>query len=123
MVMKKLCLALILIPVLLCAACAPSTVESTTEPKDWTEGICLVTGGTVVLIADGSPIVLHDQSEQGGLLEKLQTGDHIRVQHGPVMESYPAQTQVFALEYQGPGSLEEVPQQTLDQLRGLGWLD
>lgn len=93
-------------------------------PEHWTEGICLVAdGGSFLIVVDGSPIVMRDGSKEGKLFDGLQTGDHIRVVCGPIMESYPAQTTVEKLEKTGTGSLDDISAQTLEQLREMGWID
>ena len=120
--MKRICLLLTLL--LLLTACAKAAPAQTTEPETWTEGICLVAkDGPVLIVVDGGPIVMTDSSETGGLFEGLATGDRIRVVCGPIMESYPAQTQIYKLEKIGSGSINDIPEQTLEQLREMGWLD
>lgn len=85
-------------------------------------GRCLVIGeDTVMLIMDGSPIVMHPRGS-AWMLDGLATGDEILVLHDGIQESYPGGTGVYALVRLGGGSMDDIPAQVIDQLTELGWL-
>lgn len=88
-------------------------------------GRCLIADGGAVLWIDenGSPVVMHDRSKKGTLLEGLQTGDRIWILHDGIEESYPGSTGVYACIKVGSGTRADLPQDTIESLRELGWLD
>lgn len=112
---KKLTLGISVVCVLcLLAGCGGKSVMT---------GRCLVAAGGDCLIVgdDGSPIVMHDVSSGGDLLNDLATGDKIKITHDGIAESYPAQTGVYRLKVLEHGSLADIPEDTLEALRELGW--
>lgn len=88
----------------------------------FSSGRCLVADGdTVMLILEGSPIVMHPRGS-AWMLDGLATGDEILVLHDGIQESYPGGTGVYALVRLGGGSIDDIPAQVIDQLTELGWL-
>ena len=72
-------------------------------------GRCLVIGeDTVMLIMDGSPIVMHPRGS-AWMLDGLATGDEILVLHDGIRESYPGGTGVYALVRLRGGSMDDIP--------------
>lgn len=84
--------------------------------------VLIADSGSCLFIGESGAIVLSDRSEAGDLLDGLQTGDEIRITHDAVMTTYPAQTGVYACEWLGGGSIDDIPQQHIEQLTELGWL-
>lgn len=52
----------------------------------------------------------------------LTVGDKIRIKHGVILESYPAQTDIYGIEKLADGELSDIPQDALSNLEQLGWL-
>lgn len=50
------------------------------------------------------------------------TGDKIRITHGVILESYPAQTDLYSIEKLSDGELSNIPADILASLKELGWL-
>ena len=93
--------------------------------KTFETGRCVMTeGGKCVWVTeDGQPIVLHDRSDDGNLFAEVTSGDTIRfVRDEAIMESYPAQVNVYRCWKTGEGTLEDIPQETLDNLTRTGWI-
>lgn len=87
-------------------------------------GRCLVTENGAVLWVDdsGSPTVLSNRTGHADLFEGLGSGDRIWVLHDGIQETYPARTGVYALFRLSDGDLDDLPAQTLETLRNLGWI-
>jgi hypothetical protein len=93
--------------------------------KTFETGHCVMTeGGMCVWVGeDGQPVVLHDQSDDGNLFAEVTSGDTIRfVRDEAIMESYPAQVNVYRCWKTAEGTLEDIPQETLDNLARTGWI-
>ena len=80
-------------------------------------------GSYLIILDDHSPIKMSDRSAKGGVFLDLQTGDRIRILHDGVRESYPGQTGVYGVRLLERGSIEEIPEDVLNALRQLGWID
>lgn len=118
--MKRLVLSMCLLAGLLLSACAaPAKGPELTE----TEGrLLLAANGTALLVTeDGTPMTLSVQAEGEDPWSGFQSGDWVRVTHDGVGETYPAQTGAYAWERLAEGTLEDVPEETLESLEGLGW--
>ena len=76
--------------------------------------------GTPLVIIENSPISM---SSERDLFDGLCTGDEIFIVHGPVAESYPGQTRIYAVFKLGEGTLDGIPHEVLESLIRLGWLD
>lgn len=117
--MKKCILLVCLLAVLILTACAAPEAERTE-----TRGRYLVLwnaeGITSLLVTeDGGAIVL--TTEINDAFCDCENGDRVRVTHGAVLESWPAQTEVYDYQRLGDGSLSDIPEETLEQLEDLGW--
>lgn len=77
--------------------------------------------GTCMIVQGVVPTEMHDYTLIGGF-EGLQTGDKILIAQGPVMESYPGQTVVRLCIRLERGDLSNIPEQTLEELREIGWI-
>ena len=75
-----------------------------------------------LVILGNSPIRM---SARTGIVtfENLETGDEILVFHDGIAESYPGQTGIYANFKLQKGSPENIPQNVIEQLTELGWLE
>ena len=87
-----------------------------------TKGPCIKTAeeDCIIVMAD-SPVKMINSTNRKRPFKKYSTGDEILIIHGAVMESYPGQTQVhWAIKLSG-GDKDNVPQDILADLAGMGW--
>lgn len=77
--------------------------------------------GVSMLILDNSPIQMSNRTDKA-LFEKLETGDKILVLHDGIAESYPGRTGAYAVFKLEEGSIDDISQDVLEQLREMGWL-
>lgn len=105
---------------LVLSSCASPAAE---PERMGTEGrLLLAENGTALLIAeDGTPITLSVQADGNDPWAGYHSGDHIRVLHDGVNETYPAQTEAYGWERLEEGTLEDIPEETLTALEELGW--
>ena len=75
-----------------------------------------------MLIRENSPISMHNRTNLD-LVNDLDTGDEILVIHTGIAESYPGQTGVYAVFKISDGTINDIPQNVIDQLIELGWLE
>ena len=108
-------LSLVVIVVVIIAICIvnPQTIT----------GRCLVTTDGTYMIVDknGSPIVMDNQSDNESLFDGLNSGDKIIVICDMIKTSYPGNTGVTKCQLIKKGSLEDVPEATLSELRDMGY--
>lgn len=86
-------------------------------------GRCLETKNGHMLIDGNSPISMKDRTKAQDLFAGLSSGDKILVIHGLIMESYPGQTHAYYCLRLEAGSLADIPQDVLERLREMGWLE
>ena len=118
--MRRVVLCVCLLAALLLSACAaPEKEPELTE----TEGRLLlaIDGKALLVRAEGEPIVLSVQAEGEDPWAGFQSGDRVRVTHDGIGETYPAQTGAYQWERLEAGTLEDVPEEVLESLEGLGW--
>lgn len=88
-------------------------------------GRCLVTtNGTYVIVdKNGSPIVMDNQSGNENLFDNLKSGDMIIIARPgrTQITSYPSRTDVIMCMRIAKGSIDDIPEATLSQLRDMGW--
>lgn len=85
-------------------------------------GTCMVTdNGSVLILLDGSPIVLHNCTNREGLLDDLHTGDTIRILHDGIQETYPGGTGVYFCRVLERGDIGDIPEEILESLSPMGW--
>ena len=106
---------------LLLAACGAPAGEDGGRTE--TEGRFLpdINGVPLLVLEDGTPMVLSVQAEGDEPFQGFSTGDRISVTHDGVDESYPLQTGAYAWELLEKGSPEDIPEETLTALEDLGW--
>ena len=111
--------------ILFCALlCALVLTACGGENRSELEGRYLQTVDSVALMVteDGSPIVLSDQSEDGGLFDGLNTGGRIRITCDGITETDPGQVVAYACEKLAGGSAADLPEETLTRLEELGYV-
>lgn len=119
--MKRLGILMGILALVLLAACAaPAEEPERTE----TEGRYLVMwnveGITSLLVTeDGGAVVL--TTEINDAFCDCENGDRVRVTHGAVEETDPARTEVYDYKRLEEGTLDDVPEETLERLESLGW--
>lgn len=120
--MKRIGILLFTLVLLLPSCAAPAEEEpELTE----TEGRALIaldregTLSTLLVTEDREAIVL--KTEICDAFCSWENGDRVRVTHGGVSETFPAQTEVYDYKTLGEGSWLDIPQETLTALEDLGW--
>ena len=78
--------------------------------------------GSHIMVVNNSPTVM-SSSNNRNIFKNLETGDKILVVHGAVAESYPGQTRAHAVFKLGSGSISDIPQNVIDSLTELGWIN
>lgn len=76
----------------------------------------------MVITEDGDPVAAYIQDETVSF-EGIKDGDEIRVYMGAVMETWPAQATVYAVEKLSDGDITDISPELLEQLREMGWLE
>lgn len=105
----------------LLAACADPAAE---PERTETEGRYLVMWNTegitsLLVTEDGGAVVL--TTEINDAFCSCENGDRIRVTRGAVEETDPARTEVYDYKRLEEGTLDDVPEETLERLESLGW--
>ncbi|NLL80476.1 MAG: hypothetical protein GX234_11980 [Clostridiales bacterium] len=78
--------------------------------------------GQPLFILDNSPIEMSNRTDKD-LFGKLDNGDKILVIHDGILESYPGRTGVYGIFKLSDGTTADIPQEVLNQLIELGWLE
>ncbi|MCL2287304.1 MAG: stalk domain-containing protein [Firmicutes bacterium] len=77
----------------------------------------------ILVLEDGSPVIMGNMSGVENLFARLQTGDKIRVTFGGYMlDSLPQQTSIYDFTLIESGSIEDIPTETYNLLAEMGWL-
>lgn len=113
-----------LISVGLMVVCVLAAALFIWRPLKASTGIYIAAGSPIIVFDGGSgePVVM--QGRKGDeMFSNLQTGDRILIFHdGTMMLSYPAQMNVFFCTRLKKGDESAVPEETMESLRGMGWL-
>lgn len=119
--MKKKHLLVIVLVAILCVSLVRALVP---EPLAGSTGRCVLSDqGSCFLVLDGTPIELHNRTGNADAFGGLATGDRLFVVHSGIQETYPAQTQAFFCLRIGRGGATDIPQNVMDGLTQLGWLN
>ena len=78
--------------------------------------------GAAILVRDNSPIVMSNRTESD-LFDTLDVGDKIFVIHDGINETYPGSTGAYAFFKLSDGTTDDIPQNVVNQLIELGWLE
>lgn len=110
-----LSLAIVVIAIGICTVYLASTNQTIMV------GRCLLaTNGKYLIINEnGNPIVMGNERED--LFDDLQSGDKILMVCGVTLTSYPGETAVTKCWLIGAGSITDIPNAALSELRSMGW--
>ena len=116
--MKRLTVIVILI------GCLIATLSGCSEKKQTMTGRCLIasTGQYLIISDDSEVVVMSNQSEKETLFKDLQTGDKIKITCDNILLTYPGQTNVYSCKILENGSLEDIPLETYNHLKEMGWI-
>ena len=80
-------------------------------------------GAHLIILADGSPVVMHTGSGNDHWFQTLQTGDRIRVRYsGTMLLSWPGQITARGYRRIRTGSPADIPEATYNALVDMGWI-
>ena len=77
--------------------------------------------GSHLVVLDGSPIVMASENE--AQFQGLSDGDLILIFNDGIETSFPGRTGVYACLRLASGNAADIPSETLEALRQMGWLD
>ncbi len=80
------------------------------------------TGGDMIVCKDG-PCVMRNESGNDGVFDGLRNGDRIEVTYEYVLETYPGKMPVYSCKLLERGSIEDIPEDVLENLSELGWYE
>lgn len=80
------------------------------------------TGVNMIITDRGEPIKMTNIKSKEGLFAGLTNGDEILVINGLIEETYPANTDVYAVYKTGDGEFKDLPSETVDALTKLNWI-
>lgn len=123
--MKKIFLILASLAMLMMCGCEESkiTEKVLNEPESmYIEGPCIVleNGQYMIIKGETEPIVMGTNDKS--IFENLTTGDVIKIECKAIAETYPAQTTVLDLEFIKEGKPEDISEELLTNLEGMGWI-
>lgn len=149
--MKKSILVLIIAIMLFCVACvskdAGNVQDETENLKDVNDTFCDTTydyvadgftnlaryvetknGGNLFVFDINEPIVAYpDDNENKEIMQKviddLTSGDLVAIKCDRVKETYPGQTELYDIKKLEDGEIDDIPSNTLERLRDLGWIE
>ena len=123
--MKKIFLILMsAVMLVLCGCEEKKDSEKTLNEPDsmYIEGPCIVLedGQYMIVKDENNPIVMSCADKSG--FDNLTTGDIIKIECKVIMETYPAKTTILDLEFIKDGKPEDISQDLLTNLEGMGWV-
>ena len=80
-------------------------------------------GIDLIIDSGNMPIVMSNQTKNENLFSNLKSGDQIRIKIDAIAETYPGEAGVYACEKVEEGNMEDIPQEAINELVELGWLD
>lgn len=79
--------------------------------------------GYILVLSDGSPVIMGNNSGIENLFENLQTGYKIMVSYpGIILDSFPQQAFVYSYMLIETGSIDDIPREVYDLLYEMGWI-
>ena len=78
--------------------------------------------GQALFICDNSPIEMSNRTKRS-LFDNVDIGDKILVIHDGIAETYPGRTGAYVVFKIGNGTTADIPQNVVNQLIALGWLE
>lgn len=80
------------------------------------------TSGDDMIMMDGGPCIMSNQTGNENVFSGLRTGDKILIVNCAVNQSYPGRTGCYFCLRLGKGDISDIPEKHLEQLREYGWL-
>ena len=75
----------------------------------------------IIISEDAIPIVMYNKTNKENIFDDLKSGDKIKITYDFILESYPGRTNVYSCKLIDTGSLDNIPKDTLEKLKNLGW--
>lgn len=119
---KKLKIIIPLIVILLLGCCAGLLFSGS---RSFSTGVFLrgADGQALWITPSGAPVQLtFPAAIAERSAEKMKTGDRILLLHDGILETYPGSTGCYFLMKTGAGKESDIPADTYDSLRSMGWL-
>lgn len=79
-----------------------------------------VSGSHYIVANNGGAISMGNETGDEGIFDELLSGDLIRVTYDQIQESYPGGTTIYNLKLVEEGTVENLPQDEIDQLIEMG---
>ena len=76
----------------------------------------------MLIIEDNAPILLANTNDNDDLFTGLTSGDQILVLHDGIQETYPARTGAYRIWKRSDGTMNDISEDVIVQLKELGWL-
>ena len=88
-------------------------------------GYFLITtnGGYMIITSDNNTFYMNNLSDKETLFDDLQTGDKIIITYTSIEDSYPARTGAYSCWKLKSGSIEDIPEDAIKKLKGLGIIE
>lgn len=83
---------------------------------------------TLFVFEKKGPIVVYSMDDETekiieGVISDLTNGDLVAVKCDRIKETYPGQTEVYAIKKLEDGTIDDIPSNTLEKLREMGWIE
>lgn len=75
----------------------------------------------IIISEDAGPIVMYNKTNKENIFDTLKSGDKIKIAYDLIMETSPARTQIYNCKLIEKGNLDNIPKETLEKLKDLGW--
>ncbi|MDQ0208615.1 hypothetical protein [Alkalicoccobacillus murimartini] len=110
---------LIALSMIILIGCAANNIEHVTNSM---EGIFLKSNnGQNLIINDLEVVIMGNDTGEEKVFDDLKSGDKIEITSDAVNESFPSSANVTHCDLIERGSVEDIPQETLDLLKEMGW--
>lgn len=119
---RSICYAfgLILMILLLCAC--GSDESNLPEDGSWVSGRYLRGKQSDLIVTGDWDVITMGVADEAISFEGLEDGDVIRVYIDCILETWPGQTTVYAVEKAEEGDIQDISPELLEELREMGWL-
>ena len=112
---------LMLMLLLLCAC--GSDESNLPEDGSWVSGRYLRVNQSNFIITGPADITSMSAKNENVSFEGLKNGDEIRVYMGWIGLTWPAQSDIYAVEKVADGDITDISPELLEELREMGWLE
>ena len=93
------------------------------EDGDWVNGRYLRGKQSDLIITGDRDVITMEAADEKTSFERLEDGDAIRVYIVCILETWPGQTTVYAVEKVEDGDIQDISPELLEELREMGWLE